>query len=208
MFSNSCSVRKRSSSSSGLMPASRRRKTLRISSSSKTIDVFDCSPPIARASRELLAEAGEPGDRAELDDALAGSGASRRSGSCARARAPGAGRRARRARRRRAAGTSRACRCRSGSRSAASSSAGPSSRSVAVSTTVRMADVRAFDPNQRWSRTKSIRRCSSVIRASSSSSAGTRRSRAAPSSAGTAARRCAGRRVRPNISSGDHALPA
>ena len=39
MFSKPCSVRKRSSSSSGLMPASRRRKTFRISSSSKTIDV-------------------------------------------------------------------------------------------------------------------------------------------------------------------------
>ena len=49
MFVNPCSVRKRSSSSSGLTPGSRRRKTLRISSSSKTIDVLDCSLVITRA---------------------------------------------------------------------------------------------------------------------------------------------------------------
>jgi hypothetical protein len=35
------------------MPGSSRRKTFRISSSSKTIDVFDCSAPTGRASREL-----------------------------------------------------------------------------------------------------------------------------------------------------------
>ena len=51
MFSKPCSVRKRSSSSSGLIPASSRLNTLRISSSSNTIDVFDCSAPTGRASR-------------------------------------------------------------------------------------------------------------------------------------------------------------
>ena len=51
MFAKPCSVRKRSSSSSGLIPASSRRNTFRISSSSNTIELFDCSASIGRASR-------------------------------------------------------------------------------------------------------------------------------------------------------------
>ena len=50
MFAKPCSVRKRSISSSGLIPGSSRRKTLRISSSSNTTDVFDCSAPTGRTS--------------------------------------------------------------------------------------------------------------------------------------------------------------
>ena len=49
MFSKPRSVRNRSISSSGFTPGSSRRNTLRISSSSKTIDVFDCSLVIRRA---------------------------------------------------------------------------------------------------------------------------------------------------------------
>ena len=60
MFSKPRSVRNRSSSSSGLIPASRRRNTFRISSSSKTIDVFDCSAPIGRASRSSLPSPANP----------------------------------------------------------------------------------------------------------------------------------------------------
>ena len=51
MFGNPACVRNRSSSSSGLIPASTRRNTLRISASSKTTDEFDCSPSITRAAR-------------------------------------------------------------------------------------------------------------------------------------------------------------
>ena len=71
MFSKPRSVRKRSSSSSGLTPGSSRRNTLRISSSSKTIDVFDCSLVIRRADRQLRAERREAFERAELEHALA-----------------------------------------------------------------------------------------------------------------------------------------
>ena len=49
MFSKPRSVRKRSISSSGFTPGSSRRNTFRMSSSSKTIDVFDCSLVIRRA---------------------------------------------------------------------------------------------------------------------------------------------------------------
>ena len=60
MFSKPCSVRKRSSSSSGLMPGSSRRKTFRISSSSKTIELFDCSDSIGRASVSSVPSAAKP----------------------------------------------------------------------------------------------------------------------------------------------------
>ena len=72
MFSKPRSVRKRSSSSSGLTPGSSRRKTLRISSSSKTIDVFDCSRPMHARSRAARSRAGESLERAELEHAFAG----------------------------------------------------------------------------------------------------------------------------------------
>ena len=50
MFSNSAPVKKRSSSSSGLIPASTRRNTFRIWASSKMTDEFDCSPSTSRAA--------------------------------------------------------------------------------------------------------------------------------------------------------------
>ena len=50
LFAKPCSVRKRSISSSGLTPGSRRRNTFRIASSSSTTDVFDCSAPTQRTS--------------------------------------------------------------------------------------------------------------------------------------------------------------
>ena len=72
MFAKPRCVRKRRSSSSGLTPGSSRRNTLRISSSSKTIDVFDCSLAISARGRQLRAETGEALERAELEHALAG----------------------------------------------------------------------------------------------------------------------------------------
>ena len=48
MFGNSRADRKRSISSSGLTPGSRRRKTFSTSSSPKTTDELDCSAPIGR----------------------------------------------------------------------------------------------------------------------------------------------------------------
>ena len=67
-----CSVRKRSSSSSGLIPASSRRKTFRISSSSKTTEVFDCSASMQPRPRAAPApSSAKPLDAAELDDSLA-----------------------------------------------------------------------------------------------------------------------------------------
>ena len=50
MFWKPCVVRKRSSSSSGLTPGSTRRNVFNTSSSSNTIDEFDCSTPIGRTS--------------------------------------------------------------------------------------------------------------------------------------------------------------
>ena len=70
MFGKPRSVRKRSSSSSGLIPASSRRNTLRISSSSNATDVFDCSVSIARGEPSSFAEPGEALDALELDAAL------------------------------------------------------------------------------------------------------------------------------------------
>ena len=67
MFSNPASVKKRSSSSSGLIPASTRRNTFRIWASSKMTDEFDCSPSISRAACDR-AELGA--DRGELDRSL------------------------------------------------------------------------------------------------------------------------------------------
>ncbi len=48
MFGNLRADRKRSISSSGLTPGSRRRKTFSTSSSPKTTDELDCSAPIGR----------------------------------------------------------------------------------------------------------------------------------------------------------------
>ena len=50
MLRKPCSVRKRSISSSGLIPGSSRRKTLRMRASSKTTEVFDCSEETSRAA--------------------------------------------------------------------------------------------------------------------------------------------------------------
>ena len=50
MLRKPCAVRKRSISSSGLIPASTRRKTLRISASSNTTELFDCSEETSRTA--------------------------------------------------------------------------------------------------------------------------------------------------------------
>ena len=57
--------RKRSISSSGFTPGSRRRKTLRISASSRTTEELDCSEP-SGAAAELRARAAQAAGRAEL----------------------------------------------------------------------------------------------------------------------------------------------
>ena len=59
MCSKPCSVRKRVISRSGLMPGSTRRKTLRISSSPKTIDELDCSAPTGRGTSAGGADLGQ-----------------------------------------------------------------------------------------------------------------------------------------------------
>jgi hypothetical protein len=50
MFGKPRAERKRTISSSGLSPGSRRLKALRMSAESKTSDVLDCSVPIIRTS--------------------------------------------------------------------------------------------------------------------------------------------------------------
>ena len=52
------------------MPGSSRRKTLRMSVSSKTTELFDCSDEMSRAGADVLAEPREVGGGMELDDAL------------------------------------------------------------------------------------------------------------------------------------------
>ena len=53
MFGNPCSVRKRSTSSSGLIPGSSLRNTFSTSCSSNTIEELDCSTPIGATSASL-----------------------------------------------------------------------------------------------------------------------------------------------------------
>ena len=66
MLRKPCSVRKRSISSSGLIPGSTRRKTFRISSSSNTTERVRLLGADRARVAELAAEAGEALDRAEL----------------------------------------------------------------------------------------------------------------------------------------------
>ena len=66
------SVRKRSSSSSGLTPGSTRRNTFRISSSPNTIDEFDCSTPTGRTSTVAAELGAAPLGPAEAKRAVAG----------------------------------------------------------------------------------------------------------------------------------------
>ena len=60
MLAKPCSVRNRSISSSGLIPASIRRYDLRISSSSKITELFDCSLPTRRDDRSSVPSPAKP----------------------------------------------------------------------------------------------------------------------------------------------------
>ncbi len=135
MFGKPCSLRKRSSSSSGLMPASSRRKTLRISASSKTIEVFDCSDETRAARRRARGRARRsprpagtrlrPARPAPVDPARISAHELARQRSDPR-RGRRTGRRRRRPRT--AAGRGRACPCRSAPRRARARAAGSACR--------------------------------------------------------------------------------
>ena len=134
MFAKPCSVRKRSISSSGLIPASSRRKTLRISSSSKTIDVFDCSAPTGARLVQLARRARRsprPGGTRRCPPRPAASAPERIALTSSRASCGSSSpsSRARRRAARRAAGRCRARPCRSAARRARARTAARRSRS-------------------------------------------------------------------------------
>ena len=150
MFSKPRSVRNRSSSSSGLIPASSRRKTFRISSSSKTIDVFDCSAPTGRASRSSGPSPGEALDGAELDGAFVPGSVAPDADQVHELAHLG---RVGRARRGPPSTSSWYVSCVPVSKptsTSCSSSAGSPSRNLARSTTEAWITWRDFEPNQRW----------------------------------------------------------
>ncbi len=69
-FRKPCSPRKRTTSSSGLIPGSSRRKTLRMSVSPKTTEVFDCSDETSRAAPMSCPSAAKSAAGWNCDDAL------------------------------------------------------------------------------------------------------------------------------------------
>src|SRR5437899_2668533 len=160
MFSNPCSVRKRSSSSSGLTPASSLRNTLRISSSSNTIDVLDCSAPTGRASRssplipEIAANSTMPSPAASFTPWRIIDTSSRTLRGSVRASSV-------------ASASSWYVSCVPVSKrisTSSSSSRGSSSRSTALSTTCECDTSFVFEAYHRWLVTKSISSRSSVTR--------------------------------------------
>ena len=144
-FSKPRLVRKRTISSSGLSPASRRRNTFSTADSSMTIDVLDCSAPMRRTRS---AASGSPDQWNAITPCSpwtraspVSSRASARAGAGVREPSP-RGRRARRA-----AGRGRAC----PAAKRASTSASPSGGSSSSASTSRSPIVtsRALDANQR-----------------------------------------------------------
>ena len=142
MFGNSCAVRKRSISSSGLIPGSSLRKTFSAIRSSNTIELLDCSTPIGRTvgvgGRARAPSAGGSArarrrSRSRASTCRSAAAARGRSLGIARARRRRRARRrarstprvdARRRRERRAAaGRARACRWRTATCTSASTSA-------------------------------------------------------------------------------------
>ena len=194
MFSNPCSVRKRSSSSSGLMPGLEPAEHLQdqlLVEDDRRVRLLGADRPRVA---QLVADAGERArsTRTRRCRRRPAPSCSRASG--ARARAPAADRRARRARV--VAGSSWYVSCVPVSKRDLDEQQLEPRIVLAQRRASRRRDAcvtsRVFEPNHRWLVTKSIERCRSSSHSVRPSATGTRRTLGARASADTAARRSAG----------------